>query len=66
MPRPVRRHGEGTLPRNRTGLRNRSRRGVSSYSEQNKSNRADRYGTFSNGVRISPDILVRWSEPHAG
>lgn len=65
MPRKTRRVGEGSLVRNRTGLRNRSRTGGSSYSAKNKADRADRYGKFENGKRISPDSLVRWSQPNA-
>jgi hypothetical protein len=35
------------------GLRNRYRSGRSTYSRKNKGQRADRYGQYKDGVRVS-------------
>jgi hypothetical protein len=44
--------------RKRTGLRNRGRSGRSTYSVQNKSRRADRYGTYYGRRCESPDTIA--------
>jgi stalled ribosome alternative rescue factor ArfA len=38
-------------PRNRTGLRNRTRGGKGTYARKRKGRSADHYGTWVNGVR---------------
>jgi hypothetical protein len=46
------------MTRRRTGLRNRRRQGVGTYSAQGKARAADRYGRFSMGVPQSSDSIA--------
>lgn len=42
----------------KTGARNRGRSGRSNYHHDGKASAADRYGEFSNGRRVRPELIA--------
>lgn len=57
------------MSRKRTGLRNKFRRGRSTYSASGKSRSADTYGQYERGKQTTQDIIgghvLVWHRPHA-
>lgn len=47
------------MSRKSSGLRNRHRRGVGTYSKAGKSRQADRYGKYNAGRRIEDEKIGR-------
>jgi hypothetical protein len=48
---------EHRRPRYRTGLRNRDRNGIGTYSRTNKTALADHYARYDNGIQKFPDKI---------